>query len=105
MGMGNFANRKVHKVGFATDLGTFAELSEKLSKQGFEYQYKAGQPSYSDTGIARFLHSKTGKRKTMKRVERGKPAMTLPRPKGATSWLSRTHATPDVWAILGRRKK
>lgn len=83
--------------------GSFAELSERLHKKGFEYQYKAGQPSYYDVGKA-FYKNPKGEEKMLKRVAKGKPATYLPRPKGATFWLSKTHQEPDIWQTFRRKR-
>ncbi len=90
-----FEERAVHKVGWAKKLGSLAELSDELSRAGFYYEYKAGQPSYFDTGIAIHVNDE-GERMILKRVELGKPAKWT----GRTVGIVRTHGTPDLWALL-----
>lgn len=93
----DFKNRKVHKVGWAKKLGGFADLSQELHNLGFEYQYKAGQPSYSDTGIARYL-DRSGKKATLKRVERGAAGHFT----GAKVGIVYISQQPDLWALVGK---
>ncbi len=84
--------------------GSFAELSEQLSQKGYEYQYKAGQRSYHERGMA-FYRNAVGDEKMLRRVARGEKAKWLPRPEGAKSWLAKTAGTADTWVMLRRRKK
>ncbi len=96
----NIEHRKVHRQTRGShQTGSLADLSDVLSKEGFVYQYKAGQRSYFDTGVARYRHP-SGMRATLKRVQKGVPAMWT----GASVGLTRTAAQPDVWQLIKRRK-
>jgi len=100
-----FEKRKVHKVGFALQLGSMAELHERLVKKGFSYQYKAGEDS-TQLGVLTYKDP-LGVKRIMKRVERGKPARWLEPAKRPSGMLVkvRTAATADVWAILKPKKR
>ena len=84
--------------------GTFADLSQMLSGKGFEYQYKAGQKSYSVSGVAKYRNPQ-GDVKMLKRIAKGKAAQNLPRPEGATIWLARTAQQPDTWQLFRKRSR
>ncbi len=79
--------------------GGFADLSEELHKQGFEYQYNREEP-YFETGKAKYLNPNTGEKATLIRIKKGEPAHWLPRPEGAISWLAKTAAQPDTWQLI-----
>lgn len=104
------AKRQVHKVGFALQLGSMAELHDSLVKKGFsldQAQYGSGKPSPSQLGIMKYKDTH-GIGRVMKRVEKGKSARWLkPVKRGQRLVQIRTAATADVWAILkpkGRKK-
>ena len=92
-------NRKVHKTHEGCEKGSFAGLSEKLHQQGYEYQYKAGQPSYSETGIAHF-QSAEGKKVALIRVAKGASPKWHDQPAGAATWLAYTSQQPDTWQLV-----
>ena len=100
--METFEERHVHKLTLGKGkTGSFADLSQELSQQGFEYQYKPDpdsypHPSYSQRGYAEYINYKTSVKAILKRVRLGEPA----RMTGATVGLIRTHATADTWQIL-----
>lgn len=93
-------NRQVHPAQGIGKTGSLAGLGDELSSQGFEYQYKAGDPSYHDIGIAHYIHPKTGEKVKLIRIKTGEPAHWLPRPPGAISWLAKTAAQPDTWQLV-----
>ncbi len=96
----NINQRKIHRSKGVGQTGSLAELSEMLSKEGYEYQYKAGQPSYFDTGVA--VHKNTrGETAILRRIGKGKSAMWT----GATVGLVRTAGTADVWQLFKKRVK
>lgn len=92
--------RKVHKVGFALQLGSMAELHEGLVKKGFSLEYERGVDA-SMLGIMEYKDPH-GVKRIMKRVEKGKPARWVPPVQRGTGMLVkvRTAATADLWAIL-----
>jgi len=103
------AKRKVHRVGFALQLGSMAELHESLVKKGFSLaptQFKAGAADPSMLGIMTYKDPH-GLKRVMKRVEKGKPARWIPPIQRGTGLLVkvRTAATADVWAILKPKKR
>lgn len=95
----DISKRKTHKRAKAGKTGSLAELHDVLVKEGFSYQYKAGDPSYFDTGKASYA-SRRGLRVLLKRIEKGKP----PRWTGAKTGLVRLAATADVWQLIRKRK-
>jgi hypothetical protein len=100
-----FEDRKTYplQIGLGKT-GTFAQLSEELSYQGFEYQYNREEP-YSQFGKAEYLNPTTGEKATLTRVKNGEPAHWLPRPPGATSWLAKTAQQPDTWQAIKETDK
>lgn len=92
--------RKVHKMlqGFQT--GSMAELHDILMKEGFDYQYKAGQNSYSDTGIAKYL-SRTGEKAELRRVAKGAAGRWT----GAKVGIIYTSQRPDLWQLIRKARK
>lgn len=103
--MSLFAKRKVHKVGFALQLGSMAELHDALVKKGFSFEFMKGEDA-SMLGIMTYKDPH-GVKRIMKRIERGRPARWLEPAKRPSGMLVKikTAATADVWAILKPKKR
>ena len=93
--------RRTHKMLPNSPLGSMADLHDSLMKEGFGYQYKAGQKSYFETGIAPYLNLRSGEKALLMRVQKGQPAMWT----GAKVGLVRTAQQPDVWQLIRKRRR